>query len=108
MVGFPSDELYAGTRSRGKRIAIVPHDVPVAKAINKETMNDKVGSKRGSTPFEIQAAKRRSAPMAVIIAPDAQASVNTMRAKKMRLIPNKKDSTDSPTDMRKRGTSRPS
>jgi hypothetical protein len=88
---------------RGNRILMVPHDVPVARAMSKEIRNDNVGNSCGSIPSTIHAAKRRSAPTAFIVPPDAQASVNTTKARKIRVIPKRKDSTHSGTDIRNRG-----
>merc|ERR1712019_154565 len=65
--------------------------------------NDKVGKEVGSIPPTIHREKRRSAPTATIIAPDAQANVRTIKAGKIRCIPYKKLSIHSPTDMSGRG-----
>jgi hypothetical protein len=48
--------------------------------MNKEITKDRVGSHFASIPFVMIAEKRRSAPTATMIAPEAQAKVSTINA----------------------------
>ena len=54
--------------------------LPVASAMNSDITKERVGSHFGSIPFVIITEKRRSAPTATMIAPEAQAKVNTINA----------------------------
>ena len=101
MIASPSEAWYVGSKIKGKRIDMVPHEVPVARAMKKEMTKDNVGSASGLTPPTIQAENSRSAPTSIMTAPLAQAKVNTIKAGKMRPIPYKKASTDSPTPSKK-------
>jgi hypothetical protein len=59
---------------------MVPQLVPVANAMKNEMMKESVGSHSCGMPPTIQLEKRRSAPTATMIAPEAHAKVSTMRA----------------------------
>ena len=69
------------------RTVMVPHEVPVARAMNSEIRKDNVGMADAGTPPVIHLEKRRSAPTASMIEPEAQANVRMMSAGKIRPMP---------------------
>ena len=93
MSASPSLEIQVGTIIRGHMILLIPQEVPVAKAISKEMMNDIVGKALAGIPEPtIQLKRSRFAPTATMRDPAAQAKVKTIKAGKMRPIPYKKAS----------------